>query len=113
MEVSIPKKVNFHQDWWNLDYEPIVRKFLGIQFGQRKAKKQRIYDSKFHLEELGFVVLGLDPYFPYSYRCIMPEGWSTKENGYTTEYYNPEGKLKISQFDKYSSYDSAHFVDFF
>lgn len=97
MEVSIPKKVNFHQDWGNSDYKPTVRKFLGIQFGQREAKKQRTHDSKCYLEELGFVVLGSDLYFPYySYRCIMPEG-----------------KLKISQFDKYSSYDSAHFVDFF
>lgn len=111
-EIRIPKKVNHNYIWYlGEDYIEQPFKLFGLTLFWRKPRLKRDYDSEAALRQLGF-----DPKtYEYSnkfYWCTIPEGWTYKEHGYWTDFYDETRVKRISTFDKWASWDSTHFVDF-
>jgi hypothetical protein len=111
-EMKIPKKVNDNYLWYVDEYyisQPF--KLFGLTLFWKEPRLKRDYDSESALRELGF-----EPkphkYDSKFYSCILPWGWTYKERGYWTDFYDKTGTKRISQFDKWAIYDSVHFVNF-
>ena len=106
--VEVAKRVNYNQAWSDPDYNPTDRKFLGFKIGKNPPQKFKDFDSQSTLESLGFEILDSDS---THYLCGLPEGWIVEESGYWTNFIDPNGKTRITQFDKYAYYDRSHFIE--
>lgn len=108
---DIPKEVNWDDRWYRPEYDSQPKRFLWFTCSKPPAK-QRNYDSRDRLEEMGFVVTE-HPSDRRFYACLLPEGWTVKElAGYWTEYRDPLGNRKVHQFDSGRIPNSRHFVNF-
>lgn len=108
--MHIPRLVQSCYLWNQESYRSQPVKLFGFTIYWKPPKKQRDTDSLHYLLDLGFKV-GLDFYDSRFYEVDLPKGWYVKEQGYWTDYFDSSGAKRISQFDKWASYDSAHFID--
>lgn len=108
--MRVPKFVQSCYLWNQKSYQFQPVKFFGITLYYRNPEQCRNTDSLTYLLDLGFKV-GLDFYDSRFYEVELPKGWYIKEQGYWTDYFDSSGTKRISQFDKWASYDSAHFID--
>jgi hypothetical protein len=109
--VKIAKEINTNRAWDSPDYKFTEVYFLGIRIYHKKPRLKRDYDSKKELERLGFTnIVECSQDFRF-YSASLPEGWTFEEVGYYTEFYDSKKIRRLSQFEKYCSYDIRHFVD--
>lgn len=106
--IAVARKVNWNNIWNQPDYQRTERKFLGKVVGHNSPVKPRRYDSEQDLIELGFTIIKSDDHF---HHCELPPGWSIQESGYETNYYDSLGVERLSQFDKWASYDTRHHIN--
>ena len=110
-KIHIPRTINWNYEWGSPEYKRTSQTFLGIKIRDIPPKKKRNYDSRNNLEKFGFIVEeDIDPRF---YLCVLPDGWTVKNDEYWTYYFDSTGQEKFVQFDKYTAYDDQHFVDFY
>ena len=105
---KIAKKVNSNKKWNSPEFKWTETKVFGIPISH-KPKKDRDTDSRSELEAMGITIVSEDDRF---YTCELPPGWTTTRDGYWTTYFDADRVEKMSQFDKFSSYDSHSHVSF-
>ena len=108
--MQIPKQVLKCHLWEQPEYQPQPVKLLGFTLYWKQPEKYKDDDSRQYLIDFGFKVLRSYPYDSRFYEVELPKDWSFTEKGYWTEYYDQSGVNRISQFDKFCSWDSVHFI---
>ena len=108
--MKIPKFVLQNHEWSNPEYQYTPVQLLGFTLYYKLPIKFKDTDSKKALLDLGFSVKD-DIYDSRFYECELPAGWTYKESGYWTDYFDASGVKRLSQFDKWCSYDSTHFLN--